>query len=159
AGRSVPRFHRHPAVHCSFLRRQPAICAVLWRYHPSYHGGCGIGYAASYRELPADAEIRRSHQIRPYPGPLHHGRSGRPATINLIMGLFASGTEGKRVFYKTNDEIEMMRKANLVVSQTLGYVGSLLKPGITGAEIDKAAEEFIRDHKGRPAFKGYGQED
>ena len=71
------------------------------------------------------------------------------------MGLFASGTEGKRVFYKTNDEIEMIRKANLVVSKTLGYVGSLLKPGITGAEIDKAAEEYIRDHQGRPAFKGY----
>ncbi|GAB4493215.1 MAG: type I methionyl aminopeptidase [Saprospiraceae bacterium] len=75
------------------------------------------------------------------------------------MGLFASGNEGKRVFYKTNDEIEMIRKANLVVSKTLGYVASLLKPGITGAEIDKAAEEFIRDHNGRPAFKGYGHPD
>jgi methionyl aminopeptidase len=75
------------------------------------------------------------------------------------MGLFASGAEGKRVFFKTNDEIEMMRKANLVVSKTLGHVASLLKPGITGAQIDKAAEEFIRDHKGRPAFKGYGHED
>jgi len=30
-----------------------------------------------------------------------------------------------------------------------------LKPGVTGEEIDKAAEEFIRDHGGRPAFKGY----
>ena len=75
------------------------------------------------------------------------------------MGLFSSGSEGKRVFYKTNDEIEMIRKANLVVSKTLGYVGSLLKPGITGAAIDKAAEEYIRDHHGRPAFKGYGHED
>lgn len=71
------------------------------------------------------------------------------------MGLFASGQEGKRVFYKTNDEIELMRQANLLVSQTLGYVGSLLKPGITGYEIDKAAETFIRDHNGKPAFKGY----
>ena len=71
------------------------------------------------------------------------------------MGLFASGTEGKRVFYKTNDEIELMRQADLLVSKTLGYVGSLLKPGVTGAEIDKAAETFIRDHNGKPAFKGY----
>lgn len=71
------------------------------------------------------------------------------------MGLFASGTEGKRVFYKTNDEIELMRQANLLVSKTLGYVGSLLKPGATGAAIDKAAETFIRDHDGKPAFKGY----
>lgn len=71
------------------------------------------------------------------------------------MGLFASGKDGKRVFYKTSAEIELMRKANLVVSKTLAHVASLLKPGITGKEIDEAAEEFIRDHGGRPAFKGY----
>lgn len=72
------------------------------------------------------------------------------------MGLFGSKKEGKRVFYKTNDEIELLRNANLLVSKTLGYVGTLLKPGVTGKELDKAAEEFIRDHKARPAFKGYG---
>ena len=75
-----------------------------------------------------------------------------------MTGLFASGQEGKRIFHKTNDEIELIREANLLVSKTLGYVGSLLKPGVTGKVIDKAAEEFIRDHKGRPAFKGYGPE-
>ena len=72
-----------------------------------------------------------------------------------MTGLFASGNEGKRVFFKTNDEIGLMRQANLLVSKTLGHVASLLKPGVTGAEIDKAAEEYIRDHQGRPAFKGY----
>lgn len=72
------------------------------------------------------------------------------------MGLFASGNGGKRFFYKTAAEIELMRNANLVVSKTLAHVASMLKPGITGEEIDKAAEEFIRDHGGRPAFKGYG---
>lgn len=72
------------------------------------------------------------------------------------MGLFATGKEGKRIFYKTAAEIEMMRKANLVVSKTLAHVASMLKPGVTGIEIDKAAEEFIGDHGGRPAFKGYG---
>ncbi len=71
------------------------------------------------------------------------------------MGLFATGKEGKRVFYKTSAEIELMRNANLVVSKTLAHVASILKPGVTGEEIDKAAEEFIRDHGGRPAFKGY----
>jgi len=72
------------------------------------------------------------------------------------MGLFGSGKEGKRVFYKTKEEIELMRNANLLVSKTLAHVGTMLKPGITGKELDKAAEEFIRDHKARPAFKGYG---
>jgi methionyl aminopeptidase len=75
------------------------------------------------------------------------------------MGLFGTGKEGKRVFYKTNDEIEMMRRANLVVSKTLAHVASMLRPGVTGLEIDKAAEAFIRDHKGRPAFKGYGRDE
>ncbi|MEO6758301.1 MAG: type I methionyl aminopeptidase, partial [Saprospiraceae bacterium] len=71
------------------------------------------------------------------------------------MGLFTSGNEGKRVFYKTKDEVELMRNANLLVSKTLAHVGSLLQPGVTGEAIDKSAEEFIRDNGGRPAFKGY----
>jgi len=70
------------------------------------------------------------------------------------MGLFTA-QGGKQVFFKTADEVEMMRQSNLLVSRTLAYVGTLLKPGITGAEIDHLAEEFIKDHKGRPAFKGY----
>lgn len=72
-----------------------------------------------------------------------------------MAGLFSSGSEGKKVFYKTDEEIEMLRAANLVVSKTLAHVASILKPGITGQDIDKEAETFIRDHHGRPAFKGY----
>ncbi|MBU6340653.1 MAG: type I methionyl aminopeptidase [Bacteroidetes bacterium] len=70
------------------------------------------------------------------------------------MGLFSSGPN-KRIFYKTEEEVELMRASNLLVSKTLALVASMLKPGITGKELDKAAETFIRDHKGRPAFKGY----
>ena len=71
------------------------------------------------------------------------------------MGLFSSEPDGKRIFHKTAAEIELMRNANLLVSKTLAHVGGMLKAGITGEMIDKAAEEFIRDHGGRPAFKGY----
>lgn len=71
------------------------------------------------------------------------------------MGLFSSGSDGKKVFYKTDEEIELMRAANMIVSKTLAHVASILKPGISGLAIDQAAEEFIRDHGGRPAFKGY----
>lgn len=71
-----------------------------------------------------------------------------------MNGLFTNN-EGKRVFYKTKEEVELMRLANLLVSKTHAHVASMLKPGITGLEIDKAAETFIRDHGGRPAFKGY----
>jgi len=57
--------------------------------------------------------------------------------------------------YKTHEEIELIRQSCLLVSKTLAHVGSILKPGMTGLEIDKTAEEFIRDHGGVPAFKGY----
>lgn len=71
------------------------------------------------------------------------------------MGLFGSGNDGKRFYYKTSAEIELMRNSNLIVSKALAHVASILKPGVTGAFIDKEAETFIRDHGGRPAFKGY----
>lgn len=59
------------------------------------------------------------------------------------------------VFYKTQEEIELIRESCLLVSKALTAVASILKPGITGMEIDKVAEEVIRDHGGVPAFKGY----
>lgn len=59
------------------------------------------------------------------------------------------------IFYKTKEEIELIRESCLLVSRTLALVGSMLKPGITGSEIDKKAEEFILDHKAKPGFKGY----
>jgi methionyl aminopeptidase len=72
-----------------------------------------------------------------------------------MSGFFSSAASSKQVYSKTDAEVELIRNACLLVSKTLGYVGSLLKPGITGLEIDRAAEAFIRDHNGRPAFKGY----
>ncbi len=59
------------------------------------------------------------------------------------------------IYYKTNEEIELMRESNLLVSKTLAYVGTLLKVGGTGKEVDGKAEEYIRDHGGVPGFKGY----
>lgn len=59
------------------------------------------------------------------------------------------------VYYKTTAEVELIRASCLVVSRVLGLVGSLIKPGITGEELDRKAEELIRDYKGIPGFKGY----
>ena len=56
---------------------------------------------------------------------------------------------------KTQEEIELIRQSCLLVSKTLSHVASVLKPGMTGLEIDKLAETFIRDHGAVPAFKGY----
>lgn len=59
------------------------------------------------------------------------------------------------IIYKTNDEIELIRISSLLVSKTLAYVGSEIKPGVSTLKLDKIAEEFIRDHQAIPAFKGY----
>ena len=58
------------------------------------------------------------------------------------------------VFLKTEDEIELMRKANLLVGQTLAEVGRHIKPGVSTLQLDKIAEEFIRDNGAIPSFTG-----
>lgn len=50
------------------------------------------------------------------------------------------------IFLKTEDEIELLRQSNLLVGKTLAEVAKLVKPGVTTRELDKVAEEFIRDH-------------
>ncbi len=59
------------------------------------------------------------------------------------------------IFLKTEDEIELMRESNQLVGKTLAEVAKHIKPGVTTLELDKIAEEFIRDHGATPTFKGY----
>ncbi|MBO5872338.1 MAG: type I methionyl aminopeptidase [Bacteroidaceae bacterium] len=59
------------------------------------------------------------------------------------------------IFLKTEDEIALMRAANQLVSQTLTEVGKLVKPGVTTKQLDKVAEEYIRDHGAIPTFLGF----
>lgn len=59
------------------------------------------------------------------------------------------------IFLKTEDEIELMRKANRLVGKTLAEVGKHIKPGVTTLQLDKVAEAFIRDNGAAPTFKGF----
>jgi methionyl aminopeptidase len=59
------------------------------------------------------------------------------------------------IFLKTDEEIELLRQSNLLVGKTLAEVAKLIKPGVTTAQLDKVAEEFIRDNGAIPTFKGY----
>lgn len=59
------------------------------------------------------------------------------------------------MYYKTEEEIEIIRQNCILVCKVLAHVGSILRPGITGAEIDKSSEELILSHGAVPAFKGY----
>ena len=59
------------------------------------------------------------------------------------------------IVLKTNEEIEILRENNLLVSQTLAEVGRYIRPGVTTRKLDQVAEAFIRDHDAIPGFKGY----
>jgi methionyl aminopeptidase len=52
-------------------------------------------------------------------------------------------------------EIDAFRRGGVILRECLQHVVGLVAPGITTKEIDRAAETFIRDHGGEPAFKGY----
>ena len=60
------------------------------------------------------------------------------------------------IFYKTGEEIERIKKSSLLVGKTLAEVAKIIKPGVTTLDLDKVAEEFIRDNKAIPGFLGYG---
>ena len=59
------------------------------------------------------------------------------------------------IYLKTEEEIELLRENNILVSKTLAEVGRHLKPGVTAKQLDKIADDFIRSHGATPAFLGY----
>ena len=60
-----------------------------------------------------------------------------------------------KIFLKTEDEIELMRRANQLVGKTLGELAKHIKPGVTTLQLDKIEDEFIRDNGAIPTFKNF----
>ncbi|GFZ32830.1 methionine aminopeptidase [Clostridium zeae] len=61
------------------------------------------------------------------------------------------------IILKNDNEIDLMRKAGRLLGEVLLLLEGNIKPGITTAELDKIAEEFITKHGAKPSFKGlYG---
>lgn len=60
------------------------------------------------------------------------------------------------IYLKSESEIEKLRTAARLVSQTLAVVAKEIKPGVETGTLDRIAEEFIVKNDARPAFKGYG---
>ena len=58
------------------------------------------------------------------------------------------------IIYKNTEEIELIKESSLLVSKTLGEISKLIQPGACPLEIDKIAEQFIRDHNAEPGFLG-----
>ena len=59
------------------------------------------------------------------------------------------------IHIKSAAEIEQMKHAGALSKTALRRVGSMVRPGVSTFELDQLAEEIIRMHGGRPAFKGY----
>ena len=59
------------------------------------------------------------------------------------------------IHYRSEEEIDLIRESSLLVAKTHAKISALIKPGVTTLQLDKIAEEFIRDNGGCPAFKGY----
>ena len=56
---------------------------------------------------------------------------------------------------KSPREIEAMRRAGRITAQARALAGSLIRPGVTTHEIDRAVRRFIESHGAKPSFLGY----
>ena len=56
---------------------------------------------------------------------------------------------------KSAREIDILRRANVIVAEILKELKEKVAPGVTTAELDTLAEELTHKKKARPAFKGY----
>jgi len=59
------------------------------------------------------------------------------------------------IIYKTDEQVELMRKSARLVSKTLAEIAIDLRPGVDTLSIDKKIGQFVRDHKAIPSFLNY----
>jgi methionyl aminopeptidase len=59
------------------------------------------------------------------------------------------------IIKKTAEEIERMAQAGSILVKTMNLLAGKIRPGVTTADLDQAAEKFIRSQGAEPAFKGY----
>lgn len=59
------------------------------------------------------------------------------------------------IFLKTDEEVELMRESNILLGKTYAEVAKAIRPGVSTAQLDKIAYEFIMDNGGVPACLGY----
>ncbi len=59
------------------------------------------------------------------------------------------------IIRKSSSEIETMANAGRIVADTIALIGENLRPGVTTAELDELADEYIRSQGGTSSFLGY----
>ena len=60
-----------------------------------------------------------------------------------------------KIYYKSPEEVELIRESCLLVSKTLAEVAKVIGPGITTKKLNDIAETFIKDNGAIPAFLNY----
>lgn len=60
------------------------------------------------------------------------------------------------VHLKTDEEIQIIKESAQILGKAHAEVARRIKPGVKTKDLDRIAEEFIRDHHGVPSFKNYG---
>ena len=61
----------------------------------------------------------------------------------------------KMIFLKSDEEVSLIKESAQVLGKAHAEVAKWIKPGVTTKQLDKIADEFIRDNQGSPSFKGY----
>ncbi|WP_128545626.1 type I methionyl aminopeptidase [Larkinella soli] len=59
------------------------------------------------------------------------------------------------IYLKSDQEIDLIKASAQVLGKAHAEVAKRIRPGLTTRELDKVAEEYIRDNGGIPSFKGY----
>jgi len=59
------------------------------------------------------------------------------------------------IIIKTEQEIEMMRKAGELLANVHKEIAKIIRPGISTYEIDQFVEEYLKKHNATPEQKGY----
>ena len=62
----------------------------------------------------------------------------------------------RQIHLKSPAELDVMREAGRINATVLATVKELLKPGVSTADLNAAAEEVLRKHGCVSPFKGYG---
>ena len=60
-----------------------------------------------------------------------------------------------RIVLKASWELELLRRSNRLVAETLAALAPRVRPGVTTLELDRFAETYLLERGARPAFKGY----
>lgn len=60
------------------------------------------------------------------------------------------------VHYKTDEDIQVIKESAQILGKAHAEVAKRIKPGVKTRDLDRIAEEYIRDNNGVPSFKNYG---